>query len=245
MQKCSCQIPSSEYVAYAVNYLASTTGAPIRVLTHSQGGLNAQWALTFWPSTRSNTLPFTALAPDYRGTSTASALSTSSIVNTTRQANAATLQQASSSNYVRALAAHGGTAALTSTNNLYTRTDEIVMPETGPGATSVLSGSLASNIAVQDICPGRLDGHFGTLVDVITQFLVLQSYSTPDGRADPSLITPAERLALCVNVLPSFKSVPAAVPFGAEALIALLRTGGVGTPQTSVSEEPPLMPYAR
>jgi hypothetical protein len=236
---------SSEYVAYGINLLASTTGGPIRVLTHSQGGLNTQWALTFFPSTRANTKIFTALAPDYRGTDMIDKLVIYSLYAATHMANAAALQQASDSNFVHALAAHGGLTSLARTNNLYTRTDEVVMPEVGPRATSVLGGSLATNIAVQDICPGRIVGHFGTMIDVITQFFTLQSFTAPDGRADPSLLTPAERLALCLNVLPRFKSMPASVQFGLETLEVAIKTGFTGAPGSMVSAEPPLRPYAQ
>jgi hypothetical protein len=102
-------LTSANRSEYGINFLASTTGEPIRVLTYSQGGLNAQWALTFFPSTRRSTFAFTALAPHHKGTS---GLVIDAQYQLTRQANAASLQQASDSNLYTRLPRTVGTLHL-------------------------------------------------------------------------------------------------------------------------------------
>jgi hypothetical protein len=236
---------SSEYVVYGINSLASTTGGPVRVLSHSQGGLNVQWALTFFPSTRVNTYAFTPLAPDYRGSTGLGELINAIVFNLTGKANAASLQQAATSNYVRALSTHGGLAAFAVTNNVYSTTDGVVEPETGPNASSVLSGPLATNIALQDICSTRTTNHITIVVDVLSMFFVLQSFSSSDGRAHPELITPAQKILLCANALPTFTDVGALLGFTSAEFDSVIRTGVTGTPGSMVSAEPPLMPYAQ
>jgi hypothetical protein len=119
------------------------------------------------------------------------------------------------------------------------------MPEIRPNASSVLGGTLATNVAEQQICPIRVVDRFIIVVDSVTQFFILQSFSSLDGRVDPELVTPSERLLLCGNILPRFKSVDAVVSFTIEALEATLRTGVTGSPGSMVSAEPALMPYAQ
>ncbi|KAL8283829.1 hypothetical protein RQP46_005261 [Phenoliferia psychrophenolica] len=61
---------SAEYVAYGVQYLApkSVTGK-VSIIGHSQGGgLNPQWALTFWPSIQPLVSNYISLAGDFQGT---------------------------------------------------------------------------------------------------------------------------------------------------------------------------------
>lgn len=62
---------SASYVAYHIQQLAplSATGK-IVVVGHSQGaGLNIQWALLYWTSTRALVSRYIALAGDFHGTS--------------------------------------------------------------------------------------------------------------------------------------------------------------------------------
>ena len=47
-----------------------------------------------------------------------------------------------------------------------TRFDEVVQPVDGPHPTSALRG--ASNLVVQDVCPGRRTGHAGLAVDSVS-----------------------------------------------------------------------------
>ncbi|KAF7351557.1 Lipase B-like protein [Mycena sanguinolenta] len=235
---------TSEYVAYAINSLASSTGNPIRVVTHSQGGLNTQWALTFWPSTRASVFSFFAIAPDYRG---------SIVLDATRiqlaagvPQNAAAVQQGYGSNFVTALAAHDGLTAHVPTTDIYTLTDELVQPELLLNATSALSGSNATNVAVQSVCPTVNPDHITIIITGVTEYLLLMAFGAANGRADPSSIPLTDRTQLCLDILPHFNSVAGAVSIGFQTLVAVFTTFTTVTdPQSAVTAEPPLMPYAQ
>lgn len=63
---------SAQYVAYNMHYLSQISGGlKAAVVTHSQGGLDTQWALQFYPSTWQVTSAFLPLAPDLVGLSDA------------------------------------------------------------------------------------------------------------------------------------------------------------------------------
>lgn len=56
---------NAEYIVYALSLLHSKTGA-LPISGWSQGNLAAQWALTFFPSTRAKVRAFISLAGDFR-----------------------------------------------------------------------------------------------------------------------------------------------------------------------------------
>ncbi|CCF47409.1 lipase B, partial [Colletotrichum higginsianum] len=65
---------NSEYVAYAINYINGITNKNSSIISWSQGGLDTQWAFTFWPSTRSAVSDFFPVSPDFHGTVLANVL---------------------------------------------------------------------------------------------------------------------------------------------------------------------------
>lgn len=143
---------SAEYVAYNVAPLASKskTGT-ISVIGHSQGNLDIQWALNFWPSTRPLVKSFTSLAGDFNGTDEGPFLC--SIGNlTSTGCTPATIQQSTTrltgggpSAFLAALHTFGG-KALVKTTSLFTRYDDVIQSEQEPYPTSRLPG--ADSIAV-------------------------------------------------------------------------------------------------
>lgn len=58
---------SAEYVAYALNYVSALTSSKIAVISWSQGALDIQWALKYWPSTRNVVSDFIAISPHFHG----------------------------------------------------------------------------------------------------------------------------------------------------------------------------------
>lgn len=110
---------ASEYVAYAINYIAGITGRKVSVLGWSQGVLNTQWALKYWPSTRANTLNNIALSSDYHGTSLAN------ILCPILPCVASVFQQEYTSNYIAALRTNNGDSAYVPTTVVYSIADEI------------------------------------------------------------------------------------------------------------------------
>ncbi|KAH9443237.1 hypothetical protein Pst134EB_027587 [Puccinia striiformis f. sp. tritici] len=127
------------------------SGQPISIVSFSQGGLDTQWALTFWPSAARVVRNFVALAAPFHGTTLASVVCP--LLDVIGGCLPALFQMISSSRLVKALNAPvpgSGARALVPTTSVYSRNDEIVVPQTGSRPISALDG--ASNIAVQDIC---------------------------------------------------------------------------------------------
>ena len=60
---------NSEYVAYAINYISAISGQMnVSMLSWSAGSLDGQWAMTYWPSTRSVVSDFVTISADFHGT---------------------------------------------------------------------------------------------------------------------------------------------------------------------------------
>jgi triacylglycerol lipase len=110
---------SSEYVAYNLHYLASLSGGlKLAIISHSQGGPVSQWALQFWPSTRSVTRAFIPLSPDFDGVDLA--ISELSAVCDLIDCQPSLWQQSQGSNYYKALHA-GDFRALVPTTSIWTK----------------------------------------------------------------------------------------------------------------------------
>lgn len=150
---------NSEYVAYAIHYLSAVCGGrKIAVLGYSQGNLDAQWAYKYWPSTRDRVTTHVAFSPGYHGTKL------TNVISKVPQPPA-WLQSTYNSDFVTASRADGGDSAYVSTTVIYSATDQVVQPQTGAGASSLLKderGVGVSNFMVQDVCPGQPAGGFYT-----------------------------------------------------------------------------------
>lgn len=227
----------SEYVAFAIKTLAASTQSKVRVVSHSQGGSDVQWALTFWPSIRESVSTFVAIGPAWQGTAIGS-LVTDIRKLLTGEGVASVFQQGSGSNFLKALA-HGGYTSLVPTTSIFTATDEIVQPF----KSGVLPGDRAINIQLQDICPLRVARHFGLVVDSVTQFFVLQALKF-NSVANVDDLRLVERGQLCLSVLPRFRSVDAVVDFTRDMMISVVSTVVTGLGNNQFAEEPPLKEYA-
>lgn len=174
---------AAEYVSYAVNYVSATTGGNVSVITWSQGGISAQWAFKYFPSTRNVTSDFVAISPDFHGTIEEPLLCPPGI-----PCPPAVLQQAYNANYIRTLRANGGTNAYVPTTEIHNIFDEVVEPQTDPLASADLGGG-ATNVQVQNICPpgtlagGPNFGHENALYNPVT-FAVAKDALTHPGPAD-------------------------------------------------------------
>ncbi|KAI5799841.1 putative lipase B precursor [Geopyxis carbonaria] len=236
---------TAEYIVYAANYLARSTGGPIRALTHSQGGLDLQWGLTFFPSARASLRTVVALAPDYRGTIVGPIVTLAQRVISGGKAQASVLQQNVGSNFLTALAAApGGLSAWVPTTNIYTATDDVVQPEIGAEAvrSSVLAGAKATNIRLQDACfpVPKVTDHFTILVDPVAMFFALRAFAE-----DTAPLSAAERVGVCVaGTLPRFEEVEAVVDFTKAVLLGVTTTAGPFGMETYLEEEPPVRAYA-
>jgi hypothetical protein len=110
---------SSEYVAYNLHYLSALSGGlKPAIISHSQGGPVSQWALQFWPSTRSVARAFIPLAPDFDGVDLA--ISDLSAICDLIDCQPSLWQQSQGSNYYKALHA-GDFKALVPTTSIWSK----------------------------------------------------------------------------------------------------------------------------
>ena len=208
---------SSEYVARAYTVIHRRTGEKVDVLGHSQGGLEPRWAIKWFRSGR-HVADYISLATPNHGTVVADASAEGD------GCFPSCWQMCTVAEFIAALNHDGETPGPIHYTNVYSATDELVQPV----GTSALSG--ASNVLLQDVCPGRPVDHGTILGDFVTFKLVMDALVNP-GPARPDRLPPT----VCAGT-----SMP-----------------GVGTPPPEISNlddfsqgeptdhEPPLKPYAR
>ena len=144
-----------EFVAYAVNYVAGITGQNVSVIALSQGNIDVQWALTYWPSTRTVVSDYIAVSPDYHGTILLDVLCptlTEGIVGCAPSI----WQQKYNSDFIKHFRAAGGASAWVPTTTVYTATDDVVQPQHGQNASAFLNDDRrvgVLNVEVQLHCP--------------------------------------------------------------------------------------------
>lgn len=152
---------SVEFLVYAVQQLSRyAPDGKVPLFTWSLGGPLAQWMFTFWPSTRKQVKQLIALAPDFRGANFAK------IANNVILGEPSLYQQAPNSTWLKALKSHSGLNGWVPTTVIYSADDEIVQPEDGPEASSVLSDVRSvgvRNVKVQDLCGEKFSMHVRVL----------------------------------------------------------------------------------
>jgi hypothetical protein len=239
---------NSEYVAYAVNYISGISGDKnVSLISWSQGGLDIQWAFTFWPSIRSKVSDFVPVSPDFHGTTLAKVLCLSAGAGTTDldPCPPSVIQQEYNSVFVSTLRAAGGADAYVPTTTLYSGFfDEIVEPQQGVIASAFIGdarGVGATNVEAQTICFGRVAagfyGHAGMLYHPLTIALVIDALSH-EGPGDLGRLDLNE---VCSNYVAPELTVADAVDTAAQIVTAAIRLLAY---QPRLTEEPTLMPYA-
>jgi hypothetical protein len=145
---------AAEYVVHALRHVSALSGRKVDILGWSQGGMSPRWALRFWPDTRPLVDDLVALAPSNHGTIDA-ALCVVVCPD-------AFWQQRADSRFTTALNSGVETFGGIAYTVVYTRLDEVVMPNanarTGSSALRTGGGDI-SNIATQELCPLSLTDH--------------------------------------------------------------------------------------
>jgi hypothetical protein len=137
----------------------------VAVLGISQGALLPRVALTYWPSLRRKVSDVVGAAGPHHGTKIRRFARCGSEQRPT--CIPAAWQQSAGSKFLRALnARRDETPGPTAWTTVRSATDETVQPQTGRHPTSALEG--ASNVLIQDVCPGRKVTHIGTVLDSVT-----------------------------------------------------------------------------
>jgi hypothetical protein len=145
---------AAEYVVYALRHVSTLAGRKVDVLGWSQGGMSPRWALRFWPDTRALVDDLVGLAPSNHGTVDAQVC----VV----VCPDAFWQQRATSRFTAALNSGAETFAGIAYTVVYTRLDEVVIPNLNArtGSSSLRTGAgTISNIATQDVCPLSLADH--------------------------------------------------------------------------------------
>lgn len=164
---------SAERVVYAIRTIAQRSGQKVQVIGHSQGPLEVRWAAKWWPDITSLVDDLIGIAAPYHGWRQTDFHCSSSCVP-------ALWQMRMESNFMGAFNSGGDeTPGNVSYTSIYSRTDELVQPY----ETAKLNGG--SNIAVQEVCPGRPVEHIEMVYDAATYALVMDAL-THKGTADPS-----------------------------------------------------------
>ena len=209
---------AAEYVAHAIKLMHRSSGKKIDVLAHSQGGLEPRWVIK-WFATARFVADFIALDTPNHGTRVANEASMD------EGCFEACWQMRRRSKFIRALNRDNETPGPIFYTSIYTSFSQLVQP-TG---TQALKGG-ASNVLLQDLCPGRPVDHVAIAADYVTWVLVRDALLHP-GPADPKVVDSEDCLR---DRMPGADDPPT----GAAQLVDW-------TQGKITDHEPPLKPYAR
>jgi triacylglycerol esterase/lipase EstA (alpha/beta hydrolase family) len=219
---------AAEYVVYAIRILHASAGSRIDLLGHSQGGMIGRWALKYWPDTRGMVDDYVSLAASNHGTAVFAGQCAA-----TPTCTAANWQQRIGSDFLTALNRGPQTWPGISYTQIYTRTDEIIVPYL---SSSLRPASNVRNIAVQELCPTETVEHFGMAYDNAAWLLGMEALVHPG---------PA-RLSRTSTATCGWPFMPAVNPltFPTDAAAALAQTGTSTAAATILPAEPALRCYA-
>jgi triacylglycerol esterase/lipase EstA (alpha/beta hydrolase family) len=222
---------AGEYVVNGIRTLYARSGRRIAVIGHSQGGMVPRWALRFWPDTRRMVEDQIGLAPSNHGTVDADAICAVGCAP-------AIWQQRDSADFIKALNSYQETFPGISYTQVYTHTDEVVVPNFDSTGSSSLhgGGGAITNVATQEICPLDFNEHLGVgTYDPVAYALAIDALQHP-GPADPSRIPSS----VCTQLLmPGVNPLTFATDFASAG--AVVSTTLATYPH--VAAEPPLRCY--
>ena len=237
------QLMSTSQVAYAMNYVSGITNQNVSVISWSQGGLNTQWALKYWPSTRSVTSNFIAISPDYHGTVEAFLACPGFPLNLLA-CGPSIIQQESTSNFVQTLRANGGDSAYVPTTTVYSATDEVVQPQSGTGASAFMQDARkvgVSNSQVQVACAGQTAGGFYTHEGVLYNPLAFELAKDALTNGGPAQLSRIDEAQVCA--MPVAEGLNVDHVLTTETTLIIAGVSILTFPQRAV-KEPAIMSYA-
>lgn len=237
---------NAEFLAYSINSVSAMSGGMnVSVVTWSQGSLDMQWAVKYWPSTRPIVSDFVAISPDLAGTTVGGPLqATSGLIAIAP----ALLQQEAKSKLVATLRANGGDSAIVPTTTIYSSADEVVSPQTGSTASGFFkqaNGVPAANYQVQVVCPKQPAGgdftHEGVLYNSFAVAIAMDAFANP-GPGDVKRLDLQKvcSTALAPGLTAADKKTTDATIQEAASNILKYQSGGATT-----KTEPPIKAYAK
>lgn len=236
----------AEYVVHAVRRVAEMSGEKVDVMGHSQGGLQPRWAVKWWPDVRASVDDLVTLATPHHGTMPAQG------VEVFGRCHPSCWQMAPGSAFLGALNRDDETPGDVSYTSIYSLTDELVQPAF-PEATAALDG--ASNVLMQELCPGRPVEHLQFAADAAVHAVVIDALES-DGAFDRARFdigscagtweTGGDQ-ALFMRLLQSFRPPPNQWNTAAEPEVrCYAQSEGCGSPSAfGLSHRPSHVPAAR
>jgi triacylglycerol lipase len=178
---------SAERVVYAIRTAAEGSQRKVDVIGFSQGPLEPRWAIKYWPDVQASVGRMISLAGVNHGWTQTEARCSS-------ECTPVEWQMRPDSKFLAALNSGSEAPGNINYTSIYSSTDPFVWVSGGrkdPWAESAdIQG--ASNISIQDICPGRDVEHFQALFDAVYFAVVMDTltHSVGDaGRVDKSVCT--------------------------------------------------------
>lgn len=223
---------SAEYLVHAIRQMASRSQQKVQVVGSSTGGMLPRWVLRFWPDTRPLVEDVISLAGAHHGALLADGVCAAGC-------QPAVFQARPNSNFLRALNAGFETLPELPYTSVYTRTDIVLFPSLGPGASAILKGgdSNVVNVATQDICPLNIaENLLAGTSDPVVYAVAMDAIQHP-GPANPQRIDRAVCAQLGMPAVP-----PASVPVRFAATTTFFGTQLALQPK--VWQEPALRCYA-
>lgn len=153
---------ATEYAVNAVRWMKAQSGRHVVMIGHSQGALIMRWAIRWWPDVRADVANFISLAAVNHGTPEATA---ACVLGFCR---AAAWQMKPTSAFLSVLGSGDQELGSFAYTNLYSETDTTAVPP-----TSEMDG--ATNISVQQLCPGRTVAHADMVFDAVAWALALDA----------------------------------------------------------------------
>jgi hypothetical protein len=222
---------AGEYVVYAIRTMHAAYGGRIDIVGHSQGGMVPRWALRFWPDTRAMVDDLVGLSPSNHGTLDAIPVCAQSCAP-------AFWQQRSDAAFIAAVNSAQETFPGISYTDIYTNTDEVVVPNFGPAASSSLTGGggAIANVAIQSVCPADLTEHLGIgIYDNTSYQLALDALT----HAGPANLTRVAVTACLSPLMPGIDPSTFAADYA--NTVASVASTVAAAPRTT--SEPPLACY--
>lgn len=181
---------------------------------------------------------FVGFAPDFHGTTILPypACTAEKLLSLGVGCAPSILQQEKGSMYLGAQL-HFLTHAIVPTTAIFTRTDEIVIPQFGPNPSSRLPGSV--QFPLQDYCgPLELSDHLSIIANPAAYAIALNAWTSPTGAADLSKFDKARDCFNIANSALDLNDVAASIRYFATIGEAVVTSGGAPTPS-----EPALKQY--
>jgi pimeloyl-ACP methyl ester carboxylesterase len=202
---------AGEYVVYSIRTMHALAHQRIDVVGHSQGGMVPRWALRFWPDTRPMVDHVVGLAPSNHGTPDATGACTPDCAP-------AIWQQRPNAAFTAALNSYQETFPGISYTDVYTHTDEVVVPNLNDTGSSSLhgGGGRILNIAIQQLCPADLTEHLGVGTYDHTAYAIALDALTHDGPGSAARINPS----VCLSpLMPGVDPLTFATDYGGAAAV--------------------------